>query len=236
MNFSILKNNAKNRKTNNNEIFEVKKLYIATPGLITRDDDESGHYWYDKADEAKEYIVCEFVNDKMVRNVLNGREYYIFFRTEITEKNINTYMVNKLTPFESCLKEEYKTRTNITREEIINFLYPKEENLNTIKDIVLKQIKETDDKINKSSITEEEKTHLKNNLIDIARNYVETLKSMNNTSSKVINLNTTNESIINLRKETMRKLVEIEMELPPEDIDNISNELMLLEQEIVKSK
>ena len=73
-------------------------------------------------------------------------------------------------------------------------------------------------------------------LVEIARNYVDILKSMSNSNSKAISLNVNHESIINLRKETMRKLVEIEMELPPEDIDNISNELMLLEQKIVKSK
>ena len=59
---------------------------------------------------------------------------------------------------------------------------------------------------------------------------------MSNSNSKAISLNVNHESIINLRKEVMRKLVEIEMQLPPENIDTLSQELMLLEQEFVKSK
>ena len=90
--------------------------------------------------------------------------------------------------------------------------------------------------MNKSSLENERKNYFRNQLIEIARNYVDILKNMSNSNNKAISLNVNHESIINLRKETMRKLVEIEMELPPENIDNISNELMLLEQEIVKSK
>ena len=59
---------------------------------------------------------------------------------------------------------------------------------------------------------------------------------MSNSNSKAISLNVNRESVINLRKEVIKKLVEIEMQLPPENIDTLSQELMLLEQEIVKSK
>ena len=90
--------------------------------------------------------------------------------------------------------------------------------------------------MNKSSLENERKNYFRNQLVEIARNYVDILKNMSNSNSKAISLNVNHESIINLRKEVMRKLVEIEMQLPPENIDTLSQELMLLEQEFVKSK
>ena len=143
-------------------------------------------------------------------------------------------MINDLAPLEFYL--ENKTKTTITTEEICYFLYPnlkKKEISSEYKDVVLREIKETNEKINNSSLSEESKEKLKQSLIEIANYYVNTLKKLSSkTNDRSLNLDTNKKSVIDLRQECMKKLVEIEIMLPPENINNLSLELETLEEEI----
>ena len=120
------------------------------------------------------------------------------------------------------------SHTNVFKEDF----YLEEDNKKDeiIKDVVLQKISETNKKIDKSLLDNNRKEELKNSLIELAHYYVETIKNMNN--NKSVNLNVNETSIISLRQEIMKKLVEIEMQLPPEDINILTNELNLLEKEI----
>ena len=133
---------------------------------------------------------------------------------------------------EKALKE-YKEKiikysnTNVFKED---FSLEEEKKDEIIKDVVLKQISATNKKIDKSLLEDNKKEELKKELIELAHYYVETIKNMN--VNKSVNLNANEMSIISLRREIMKKLVEIEMQLPPEDINILTNELDLLEKEI----
>lgn len=246
MNFSIFKRKNKQNDINNNklekdEVFNVKDLYVTDLAKVDKNPETDGWTWFGKSDS--ETIIVKQIDNYRVENILNNAKYFIFdsmsnnmFDKYYLDKYIGYYMVSELKPLSMILMD--KSKTTIRKSEILSLLYPKQEitTTNSFKDVVLKQIYETLSKVNKSSLEKERKDFLRDELVEIARNYVDILKSMSNSNSKAISLNVNHESIINLRKETMRKLVEIEMELPPEDIDNISNELMLLEQKIVKSK
>ena len=239
MNFSIFKRDTNKNvladdNLENDEVFEVKDLYITTLGKVI----ETGtvYFHYELSVKSTEPIIVKRINrNRKVLDILNNIEYFHYY-SNIKDKFLGCYMAGELKPLSMILMD--KSKTTIRKSEILSLLYPKQEitTTNSFKDVVLKQIYETLSKVDKSSLEKERKDFLRDELVEIARNYVDILKSMSNSNSKVISLNVNHESIINLRKETMRKLVEIEMELPPEDIDNISNELMLLEQKIVKSK
>ena len=239
MNFNFLKNkNVENnkREESTSDVFNIKDLYVAVPALITRDAYNNSSFWYNEDDKYDEEIVCILVGDSKVKNVLNGREYFIFQRCGNIRYHWGTFMVNDLIPLESRLDDKYKIREKITKEEIGEFLYPKKNEVKetTVKDVVLKQISETDDKISKSSLDSENKEELKKKLVEIAGNYVKSLRDISNSKSTAISLNVNHESIVDLRREVMKKLVEIEMILPPEEIDTLSNELEILEQKILK--
>ena len=244
MNFKLFRKNKKGDKVEDNnieeqeclDVYNIKDLYLAMTGLVTRDNEKSNFYWYNKDKKEGELIVCQVIASNKVRNVLNKREYYIFTRMNGYFQDYNrTYMVDVLKPFESELDDQYKTRETITREEIIEYLYPnsKKEEI-VVKDVILNKISETDDKINKSSLDDEIKEKLKNKLVEIANNYVHTLKDMSNPNSTAISLNAKKESLLNLRQEVARELVEIEMMLPPEKIDILTDELEVLEKKILK--
>ena len=120
---------------------------------------------------------------------------------------------------ENVFKEDFCLEEDNKKDEII-------------KDVVLQKISETNKKIDKSILDNNKKEELKKSLIELAHYYVETIKNMNN--NKSVNLNVNEISIISLRQDIMKKLVEIEMQLPPEDINNLMNELNILEKEIIK--
>lgn len=236
MNFSIFKkkDNVKIESTENDEnIFNIKDLYVAFPALLTRNSEE-GTYRYN-GNKAKEPIICKLKNNEKVINVLNGREYYIFRQILLhhnAQEFVGRYVVSTLQPLETTFKGYNKLI--ITKEEIIELLYPnieKEKTFNNIQDIVLKQVGETDDKINKSSLDEEVKEILKKKLIELAHYYVDSLKNMSNIKNSV-NLTKNNLSVIDLRREVMSKLVEIELQLPPEEVDILYDELDILEHKI----
>ena len=246
MNFSIFKrknkqNNINNNKLEKDEVFNVKDLYVTYMAKVVRNSETDGWTWLGESDS--ERIIVKKINDRSVENILNNAWYFIFhsmstnmFDEYFIDKYIGYYMINELKPLSMILMD--KSKTTIRKGEILSLLYLKQEitTANSFKDVVLKQIYETLSRVNKSSLENERKNYFRNQLVEIARNYVDILKNMSNSNSKAISLNVNHESIINLRKEVMRKLVEIEMQLPPENIDTLSQELMLLEQEFVKSK
>ena len=219
--------------------YQVSDLYIAYPALITKGKDKDG---FDtlvyNGQEALEKIVVRYEKNSKsyVINVLNSRRYGIFssFCYSGLLPFLGQYMINDLAPLEFYL--ENKTKTTITTEEICYFLYPnlkKKETSSEYKDAVLKQIKETNEKINSSSLSEESKDELKKSLISLAHYYVNTLKELSvKKNNHSLNLDTNKKSVIDLRQECMKKLVEIEIMLPPENINNLALELETLEEEI----
>lgn len=245
MNFSIFKrktnqNDINNNKLEKDEVFNVKDLYVTYLAMVVGNS-ENGWRWLGKSDS--ERIIVKQIDDHSVENILNNARYFIFhsmsnnmFDKYYIDKYKSYYMINELKPLSMILMD--KSKTTIRKSEILSLLYPKQEitTTNSFKDVVLKQIYETLSRVNKSSLENERKNYFINQLVEIARNYVDILKNMSNSNSKAVSLDVNHESVVNLRKETMRKLVEIEMQLPSENIDNLYQELMLLEQEFTKSR
>ena len=246
MNFSIFKrktnqNDINNNKLEKDEVFNVKDLYVTHLAKVVKNTENNCWTWLGESNS--ERIIVKQIDDYRVENILNNARYFIFrsmsnnmFDEYYIDKYIGCYMIHGLKPLSMILMD--KSKTTISKSEILSLFYPKQEitTTNSFKDVVLKQIYETLSKVDKSSLEKERKDFLRDELVEIARNYVDILKSMSNSNSKAISLNVNRESVINLRKEVIKKLVEIEMQLPPENIDTLSQELMLLEQEIVKSK
>ena len=245
MNFSIFKRNTnKNVLTDDNlekdEVFNVKDLYVTYLGKVTKNYETNV---YTLKGTESDRIIVKKIDDHSVENILNNARYFIFhsmsnnmFDEYYMDKYIGYYMISELKPLSMILID--KSKTTIRKSEILSSLYPKQEitTTNSFKDVVLKQIYETLSRVNKLSLENERKNYFRDQLVEIARNYVDILKNMSNSNSKAVSLDVNHESVINLRKETMRKLVEIEMQLPSENIDNLYQELMLLEQEFTKSR
>ena len=169
-------------------------------------------------------LKCEdFIVGHQVANINDFNKYMNKFRgTRIFKRN------------EEKEIQRYKeqiinySQANVFKDDFCLVEESKEEK---IKDVVLNKIAETNLKIEKSILTEEKKLELKNKLIELAYYYVNTLKNMN-FDKQSINLDINQISIIGLRTEIMKKLFEIEIQLPPENLNVLNNDLLLLEKEI----
>ena len=214
----------KGNKKRENKKFWVKDLYVARPGIITRNYDDNCYY-YNEGNQNLETIVVKKQNEHYVKNVLNEREYGVFGSFETWElcKLENQYMVNGLYPLENYLTD--KTKKIITEQEIIELLHPKtkQEDESSYRDIVVQEISKTLSKINDSNIKEEEKEKLRDMLLAIA-NYYENSLQINNPSL----------NIVDLRMECLKRLVEIEIKLPPENVNNSIGEIANLKEKILK--
>lgn len=232
-------------KLNSIKKYRVKDLYVAWPAIITKGINENGNSCviYNENDEKLEKIIVRKLGKgQFVENVLNGREYGVLMEFNYFEalKFVNQYMVAKLSPLELALDD--KSKSFITTSEIKQLLYPElfelenKNNESNYRDVVLREINETNNKINASSLSCIEKEKLKKSLIEIANYYVENLKSLSIKNNQGLLLEVNKKSIIDLRRESMKKLVEIELLLPPESINDLIGELSLLEENIKKIK
>lgn len=142
-------------------------------------------------------------------------------------------MVYNLHPLELLLDD--KTKKYITKEEIISFLSPRieEEPTSKYRDIILQKIYETNQKINTSRIDETQKEKLQEELIKLANYYVNEIQKISIIQENN-SLELNKKSIISLKQECMAKLVDIEMILPPENINFLLNEIQQLEEDIKK--
>ena len=149
-------------------------------------------------------------------------------------KFIGQYMVYHLHPLELLLDD--KTKKYITKEEIISFLSPRieEEPTSKYRDIILQKIYETNQKIKTSKIDETQKEKFQEELIKLANYYVNEIQKINISSQGNNNLELNKKSIISLKQECMARLVDIELILPPENINMLLDEITKLEEDIKK--
>ena len=149
-------------------------------------------------------------------------------------KFIGQYMVYHLHPLELLLDD--KTKKYITKEEIISFLSPRieEEPTSKYRDIILQKIYETNQKIKTSKMDETQKEKLQEELIKLANYYVNEIQKINISSQGNNNLELNKKSIISLKQECMARLVDIELILPPENINLLLDELSELKEDIKK--
>lgn len=149
-------------------------------------------------------------------------------------KFIGQYMVYHLHPLELLLDD--KTKKYITKEEIISFLSPRieEEPTSKYRDIILQKIYETNQKIKTSKIDEMQKEKFQEELIKLANYYVNEIQKINISSQGNNNLELNKKSIISLKQECMARLVDIELILPPENINMLLDEITKLEEDIKK--
>lgn len=237
------KSNDDNLVENNDdyEEFQVSDLYTAYPALISIKYEEDGYVtsYNGQSVTESDVIVVKFISRRYVENILTGRKYGIFHQFEADElkKFVGQFMVNNLTPLEMVLIN--KTKTTLTRQEIRELVYPeskKNDEKSKYSDVIIQKIDETNQKVNLSSIDEEEKEKIGKELISIANYYVNTLKKLSGNNKQNLGLTVNQKSIIDLKKECMERLVEIEIMLPPENINTLMNELSILEQSILKRK
>jgi len=236
--------NKKNKGVNSvnlEDIWQVKDLYTTEPSIITKskkNENETIHY--NELNKELEQIVVIKVDEKFVKDIISGRIYGRFsaFDFRGVSNFVGQYMVDVIRPLELELND--KTKRVITRDEVIEFLYhdtkQEETSINEYSDAVLRQINETNKRITKSSLDEEVKDKMREELLNIANYYVNTLKQSTNANNQSSKLSLSQTSIVSLRKECMDRLVKLEMMLPPDSINSLEEELLLLENEIKRLK
>lgn len=213
--------------------YKIKDLFVTYPGIISINDERDTIY-FNEDDDLEEIIVVK-INEHYVKNVISGLVYGIFNSFSYKHVSfIGQYMVNQLLPLELLLDD--KTKKYITKEEIISFLSPRieEEPTSKYRDIILQKIYETNQKINTSRIDETQKETLQEELIKLANYYGNEMQKISISSQGNNNLELNKKSIISLKQECMAKLVDIEMILPPENINMLLDEITKLEEDINK--
>lgn len=213
--------------------YKIKDLFVTYPGIISINDERDTIY-FNEDDDLEEIIVVK-INEHYVKNVISGLVYGIFNSFSYKHVSfIGQYMVNQLLPLELLLDD--KTKKYITKEEIISFLSPRieEEPTSKYRDIILQKIYETNQKIKTSKMDETQKEKLQEELIKLANYYVNEMQKISIFGKKNNNLELNKTSIISLKQECMTKLVDIEMILPPENINLLLDELSELKEDIKK--
>ena len=213
--------------------YKIKDLFVTYPGIISINDERDTIY-FNEDDDLEEIIVVK-INEHYVKNVISGLVYGIFNSFSYKHVSfIGQYMVNQLLPLEQLLDD--KTKKYITKEEIISFLSPRieEEPTSKYRDIILQKIYETNQKIKTSKMDETQKEKLQEELIKLANYYVNEIQKISIFGKKNNNLELNKTSIISLKQECMTKLVDIEMILPPENINLLLDELSELKEDIKK--
>lgn len=213
--------------------YKIKDLFVTYPGIISINDERDTIY-FNEDDDLEEIIVVK-INEHYVKNVISGLVYGIFNSFSYKHVSfIGQYMVNQLLPLEQLLDD--KTKKYITKEEIISFLSPRieEEPTSKYRDIILQKIYETNQKIKTSKMDEMQKEKLQEELIKLANYYVNEIQKISIFGKKNNNLELNKTSIISLKQECMTKLVDIEMILPPENINLLLDELSELKEDIKK--
>lgn len=213
--------------------YKIKDLFVTYPGIISINDERDTIY-FNEDDDLEEIIVVK-INEHYVKNVISGLVYGIFNSFSYKHVSfIGQYMVNQLLPLELLLDD--KTKKYITKEEIISLLSPRieEEPTSKYRDIILQKIYETNQKIKTSKIDETQKEKFQEELIKLANYYVNEIQKINISSQGNNNLELNKKSIISLKQECMARLVDIELILPPENINMLLDEITKLEEDIKK--
>ena len=199
---------------------------------------------FNQDNEELEPIIVIKTGNRYVRNVLNGRKYGIyskFLYDEVFECFLNQYMVGILEPLELIIND--KLKTTITREEIIDLLYPEnnankdleeeiDENEEKIKDSVLREILSVSNYLEECLVSEDEKERIRNELKELGSYYVNGLIELKSKKSE-ITLSFKNE--LDLKNECMRLLTEIEEKIPVDTSEIfLKKQLTLFESKIGK--
>lgn len=224
--------------------FLVKDLYVTYPGVVSLNRDKEDTISFNQDNEELEPIIVIKTGNRYVRNVLNGRKYGIyskFLYDEVFECFLNQYMVGILEPLELIIND--KLKTTITREEIIDLLYPEnnankdleeeiDENEEKIKDSVLREILSVSNYLEECLVSEDEKERIRNELKELGSYYVNGLIELKSKKSE-ITLSFKNE--LDLKNECMRLLTEIEEKIPVDTSEIfLKKQLTLFESKIGK--
>ena len=124
MNLSIFKREInRNVLTDNNlendEVYEVKNLYVTTLGRVINDSILFESFSLNK--EKNDPIIVKRINyNKKVLDILNNIEYFHFYSIKSLKKYVGCYMASELKPLSMILED--KTKTFITKREILKFL------------------------------------------------------------------------------------------------------------------
>ena len=227
--------NFSKEKKNNNQLVDmylVKDLYVTSKGLVTLGDMTVK---FNARGEKLDKIIVKYINHVYVKDILTGEKYGIFSKfsgLEIRNSFDKKYMIDDLEPLENYLPD--KTKEIVTKNELLMLFDRKlntKEEKKDYQDSVLKQISNTLDKINHSSLSEEEKIVLKEKLLTLANLYFNKMKEFSLTK-KEKGLTINQDDVVSLRYECMKKLNEIEFMLPPEGINDLSLELSFLKEKI----
>lgn len=195
-------------------------MFAAYAGMISTNRERNEIYFNESRTHLSKIIVVK-VNQYYVKDIISERLYGIFGKFDCIEcvKFIGQYMVYHLHPLELLLDD--KTKKYITKEEIIPFLSPiiEEEPTSKYRDILLQKIYETNQKINASKMDETQKEKLQEELIKLANYYANEMQKISISNQGNNNLELNKKSIISLKQECMARLVDIEIILPPENIN-----------------
>ena len=213
--------------------WNIKKLYLAYPSLLTSDLNHSKFYYNEDKKESKP-IVVKKINAKYVKNILTNKIYAIFGRLDKDEyeANLREYVVSRLTPLESL--KRFKGKATISETELKKMLNKEnkenKEISNEIKEPFLVCILETVEKVKKSNLSLEEKAKLANELSALLDYYKSGLERINHFDNE-IKLTTTPNTLLALREECLVKLTVIE-EMLPRNLENNDDDFKLLRKRI----
>lgn len=224
--------------------FLVKDLYVTYPGVVSLNRSKEDTISFNQDNDDLEPIIVIKTGNRYVRNVLNGRKYGIyskFLYDEVFECFLNQYMVGRLEPLELAIND--KLKTTITREEIIDLLYPEnnhdkdleeeiDENEEEIKDSVLREILSVSNYLEECLVSEDEKERIRNELKELGSYYVNGLIELKSKKGE-ITLSFKNE--LDLKNKCMRLLTEIEEKIPVDTSEIfLKKQLTLFESKIGK--
>jgi len=203
--------------------YKTDNLYIGGLGIANKN---NGNYTISKVD----YVIAfrmkteGFFDEKIGIDIFTEKKYYFLkgnrYNSDTIEKALGTYAICNYLPIESYLDYPKK---KISKKEIIKILdkynnsdkgkEDKKIETEEVKDTILQMIIDTNDLVKKSSISEDLKNTLYNELATMAENY----------ATELINYHKKNdvnpfESEYQIRMKYMKLLVDIEQKC--NDIDN----------------
>ncbi len=211
--------------------WNIKKLYLAYPALLTRDS-RCFKFYYNEAREIPEPIIVKKINNKCVKNVLTNKTYAIFEKIDYLKclDYVGEYVVGNLTPLESL--DIFRGKTTISETVLRQMLTPKkDENFDEIKEPFLVCILEIVEKVKKSDLSLEEKAKLASELTALLDYYKSGLERIKKFDSE-IKLTSVPNTLLSLREECLVKLTDIEESLPRDLDNNCDNDFKILRKRI----
>ena len=106
--------------------WNIGKLYLAYPALLTSDFYRSS-FFYNETEEELMPIVVKKINDIYVKNILTNKTYAIFERLYTYECKaiLGEYVVSSLTPLESL--DIFRGKTIVSETELRQMLTQKKD-------------------------------------------------------------------------------------------------------------